>query len=556
MSRYLLVFLLVLGAMIALACARGGAPTQPAVPDLSAQAGNPENHVAWGVFDLVFDLESGTAQIVWNRQAEAHLNVTGAITPPKCETCISVVDFSYNPATLKFYVQMAFVNPTAFTGYDVRGVITNPGGQKFLLNPDGMTSVWGSPMQFRAINVDPERTFGAYEVHGRMFEFYFPPGEKWHALTYIIDASYPGYTDEPLIENGYSDAVVNNGFSTTFLRARIWDHQGDLNPESIIADLMTFGGSPQTKMFDDGQHNDGAPGDWIYGSASFTAPTYVSIGVHMVNVMAFDTSGHMGWGQIPVPVQQTTGGPNDDPIIQNITTDRTTANGAQNEKVKITVDAIDPNGDPLGYNFQASSGTFQGQNGNYIFWKPSSSTTGAQTITVTVVDDKGGQASQQGKLWSTNLAVIQGSTGGMIPEGTLPSIHPAATLHMATDFMGEVCYINIWATWCPYCVQEMPDLTGVFNKFSGNPGYNQIFLNLQESEAEAMNFINSHDYACTYWAMDNSGSYFEQLRGFNGGSGGIPQHFLFDRDGRCRYSKIGAFTGGTSQLEAAISQLL
>jgi len=387
MSRFPLIIALLLTVVLAIACSGGSSPVQPNVPDLNAQVGNPENHVAWGVFDVVFDTENGKAEIVWDRHAELHLNVTNAVLPPKCGYCVQVVDSNYNPGSLKFNLQVAFTNPTPITGYDVRAVIANPGGNKYLLNPDGMTTVWGTPMQYKAINVDAERTFGGYESHGRMFEFYFPPSESFQTMTYIVDASWPGYVDEPIVENGYSDPVVNNGYGTTFVRAKIFDHQGDLNAATIMADLVVLGGSPQTIMFDDGAHNDLAAGDGVYGTPPFG--TTVPFAVYMVNVYAIDLSGHMGWGQVPVYVQKTMGGPNDDPVINGVTTDRTTANGAKNEKIKITVDAYDPNGDTLGYQFEASNGTFTGQNDNYIFWKPGSSY-GPTTIDITVVDDQGG----------------------------------------------------------------------------------------------------------------------------------------------------------------------
>jgi len=556
MSRFPLLALFILGAILGLACAGGDNPTQPVLPDMNLQITDTGNHVAWGVFDVVLDAEAGSAEIVWNRDAEAHLNVTGSVTPPRCYDCVSIVDTYYSVGALKFYLQIAFRNPTGLTGYDVRGVISHAGGEKFLLNPDGMTTIWGAPMQFRAINVDPERTFGGGEMHGRMYEFYLPPGENFQQLTYIVDASFPTYVDEPLLEEGYSDPVVNNNFATTFVRAKVFDHQGDLNPGGVLADLMSLGGSPQTPMYDDGQHNDLAPGDGVYGTHSFAVPGSVTLGVHMVNVFAMDMGGHMGWGQVGVPVQKSLGGPNEDPIIQDVTWDRTTANGGANEKIKITVTAVDPDGDPLGYLFQASSGSFQGEDENFAYWRPSTQQTGRQEITILVMDDRGGQASQQIYLWSTDLNIISGSTNGMLPSGTLTSIVPPDSLSMPSDFAGQVVYINIWATWCGYCTAEMPDLTAVYNKYKDEDGYNQIFLNNKETESKANDFIQSHNYQCDYWCLDLSGSYFGSLKGFNGGSGGIPQHFLFDRDNHCRYAHVGAYLSGTAELEDNIEQLL
>jgi thiol-disulfide isomerase/thioredoxin len=555
MSRLPLLALLLLGTLLALACS-GGADVTPVTPDVNGQAGNIENHVAWGVFDIALNAEDGSAEIIWNRQAEVHLNVTGAVTPPSCGTCIQIVDSHYDMNALKFYLQVAFVNPTHLTGYDVRAVISSPGGDKILLNSDGVTSVWGAPMPFKAINVDPERTFGAFEAHGRMFEFYFPPGESFATMTYIIDANWPTYVDEPLVEEGYSPPVINNNFTPTYIRAKVFDHQGDLNVQMVMADMMLFGGSPQTMLYDDGMHNDGMAADGVFGSDSFTVPNSVPTSIYMVNVYAFDLAGFMGWGQVPVFVSDQGVGPNEPPEIQSIDTDRTTANGAKNEKVKITVVAFDPDDSNLGYEFEGPGTFTPGSKDGEVFWKPSSTSTGPQNITCIVMDTKGGEDSQELTLWSTNLSVVNGSTSGMIPNGTLESVVPDATLNMGSDFMDQVCYINVWATWCGYCVMEMPDLTSVYNQYKSNPDYNQIFLNLQETESQVQNFINSNNYACTYWALDPTGSYFGQLKGFNNGSGGIPQHFLFDRDGRCRWAHVGALLSGTGELEDAIDQLL
>lgn len=35
------------------------------------------------------------------------------------------------------------------------------------------------------------------------------------------------------------------------------------------------------------------------------------------------------------------------------------------------------------------------------------------------------------------------------------------------QFRGKVIFMNIWATWCPPCVAEMPGINGLYNKLEG-----------------------------------------------------------------------------------------
>ncbi len=537
--------------MAALACSGGDSPTVPGTPDLTTQLDSVGNHHVWAVFDLVFDVETETAEIVWKRTAEGHHDVTYLMQPPQCFDCVMVTGSWWFPVKREIHVQLKFKNNTGLTGCDVRGILSDPGGGKFILNPDGVTQVWGPAMQFLAHGEDDTRLFPAYSEHGRLYEFYFPPGEDWKTFSYIVDASFPNHVTEPLVEDGVADDLVNNGYSTADMRCFVWDHQGGI--QSVTLDLLPIGGSPMTVMFDDGQNNDGGSGDGIYGVKNIK--TTADLGIYMLNVIAMDSQFNMGMGQIRVNVVESTGGPNDDPIIQSVDADRTTAKGPQ-EKISITVAAVDPNGDPLEYEFQCPSGQFSGQSGGSVIWTPSTSKTGPQLVTITVHDNKGGQDSTQITLYSTDKSVIAGSTSGMIPSGVMDTVVPSGSINMTSDFQNKVLYCNFWATWCPPCVGELPHLCNMYKKYQSNDGYRQVMIDVGESASTVQNFLNQHpDYAASYWALDSDSSYFYKCNDFNGDSNGIPQHVLFDRDGRCRWSQIGGMSS-TGVIEDVIDQLL
>ena len=549
MSRYPLLAILLVLLVAGLSCSGGGSPVNNEMKSGTGQD-NGLGREVWGAFDLQFQPVDGTAKIVWQREAQAHFSVKKFITPPNCYDCIQVTGSDYQPENKRWYIELAFRNPTNFTGRDVRAVISDLGGGKQLINPDGVTEVWGSPMVFRAINVDAERTFGPQEVHGRVFDFYFPDGDNWGSVSYLVDASVPGYVEEPLIENANSPVLPNNGFATVTLTAKVWDHQGDLLPNTVSVDLSSLGGSPMTAMYDDGTHGDGPAGNGVFGTAPFS--TSVQPGYYMANIFAMDAASHLGWGQGMIPVQGGTTPGNDDPIIDSVGTDRTTARGPS-EKVKITVNAHDPDDDPMGYDYEATSGSFSGQSGNTVNWTPTSSNCGSQTITVSVLDDKGGTASQEITLWSTNLQIVAGNTGGMMPSATLSSFLPSKSLDLPEDFENMVVYMNFWGTWCGPCVVEMPELQAMHNKYKSNDDWVRLQIGVSDSQGAEESFISSNGYSATYWCLSNS--YFSTIQPFVGYSNGVPTHMLFDRDGYCRWAAVGSMSS-TSQLEGYIEQLL
>jgi len=550
MTRYAILTVFVFSVLFFLGCSGNNTAITPQNPAPGAQFAA-QNHQIWGAFDVVFNLETQSAEIVWNRELETHLNVSGFVTPPKCSDCIKLTGSLFQPGIATWWVDVLFKNPTKKTGYDVRACLTNL-GKKILSNPDGVTQIWGSPMPFKVIGKLDDRTFPPKTIVGQTFKFYFPGDTTWENISFLIDTSWPSYTEEPLVEEGASEKVLNNGIATTWLNIKIWDHQNDLDSENVIADLGGIGGSPMAKMYDDGQHHDGAASDGVFGMTDVKVTSTHLAGQYMINVFAPDLGQRYGWGQIPLTVEQSTQAT--EPVIDSYETDHTTAKAP--EKIQIIVTAHNPGGGPLTYNFEASSGNFTGQSNNTIYWTPSASDTGPQTITVQVVNGQGGAASVDITCWSTDLEVVKGSTQGKIPPGTLESIIPPGNVDMEKDYAGKVLYTNYWATWCGYCTAEMPDLNAMYNKYKDNPGYAHVLIDLAEDGPSVQNFATSNGYGATNWLLD-PGTYFDVWHDFNGGSTGIPQHALFDRDGDCRWSHVGGLGDvGTGEIEAAIDQLL
>jgi peroxiredoxin len=89
---------------------------------------------------------------------------------------------------------------------------------------------------------------------------------------------------------------------------------------------------------------------------------------------------------------------------------------------------------------------------------------------------------------------------------------------------GKVVLVNFWATWCPPCRKEMPDMEALYERF-GPRGL--VILAISDEDAGKVEpFIAGQKY--TYSILLDPGRKVNQLFSVNG----IPKSFLYDRDGK------------------------
>ena len=122
------------------------------------------------------------------------------------------------------------------------------------------------------------------------------------------------------------------------------------------------------------------------------------------------------------------------------------------------------------------------------------------------------------------------------------------------DFFGKVMVVNLWATWCGPCRQEIPELVKLHKEFHSR-GVEMIGLSTEDPEASAekvRKFIQ--DFQIDYrigWAPVEVGAPLMQ------GSDAIPQIFVITRDGRILKHFIGFSAANTSaQLKQALEDAL
>ncbi|MGD8293561.1 MAG: TlpA disulfide reductase family protein, partial [Desulfobacterales bacterium] len=53
------------------------------------------------------------------------------------------------------------------------------------------------------------------------------------------------------------------------------------------------------------------------------------------------------------------------------------------------------------------------------------------------------------------------------------------------DHKGKIVLVNIWATWCPPCVEEMPSMEKLYQKFKGK-NFEILAVSIDETGAKAV----------------------------------------------------------------------
>jgi peroxiredoxin len=93
-----------------------------------------------------------------------------------------------------------------------------------------------------------------------------------------------------------------------------------------------------------------------------------------------------------------------------------------------------------------------------------------------------------------------------------------------SELHGKIVLVNFWATWCPPCRKEMPDLDAIYTHFQSQ---GLVILSLSDEEPFKVNaYIGPTGYHPPV-LLDTGGKVAKQFH-----VDGIPKSFVFDREGK------------------------
>lgn len=114
----------------------------------------------------------------------------------------------------------------------------------------------------------------------------------------------------------------------------------------------------------------------------------------------------------------------------------------------------------------------------------------------------------------------------------------------SSQALGEVLVINVWGSWCPPCVAEVPDLKAAHAHFeeTGDP-VQFIGVNDRDSTSAALAFEERHEMPYPSLA-DDGGKTLLQLQGM---ANPRPSTLILDREGRLAARVAGQVDDATLQ---------
>jgi len=134
--------------------------------------------------------------------------------------------------------------------------------------------------------------------------------------------------------------------------------------------------------------------------------------------------------------------------------------------------------------------------------------------------------------------------GQRAPQWTLPTAS-GSRLSMSA-FAGKPVYLNFFATWCPPCNAEAPDVNELQKKYASSD-LRVVGIDELESAKQAQSFVKK--YGLVYPAVVDDGT-LEGAYLVNG----LPVHVFIARDGTIK--KIFAGEMNKAQIEASIRAVL
>jgi len=101
------------------------------------------------------------------------------------------------------------------------------------------------------------------------------------------------------------------------------------------------------------------------------------------------------------------------------------------------------------------------------------------------------------------------------------------------DLRGQVVLVNLWATWCPPCKKEMPELETFYKKHKKD-GFTIVAVNDGDPKADVVQFVKDYRLTFPVWLDPTYIATEQAFKTLN-----LPSSYVINREGTVVLSWVG-----------------
>ncbi len=149
-----------------------------------------------------------------------------------------------------------------------------------------------------------------------------------------------------------------------------------------------------------------------------------------------------------------------------------------------------------------------------------------------------------------NLQRVLLWTGLMTPDTELPENQYRAANYnlpllsldgdelMLEEFEGKTIFLNFWATWCPPCIAEMPNIQALYKSVESD-SIQFVMVSLDEDHQKARNYLERKEYTFPVYFLNGRkpGAYNSTV---------VPTTYVISPDGKIVTERRGMADYNTS----------
>lgn len=114
---------------------------------------------------------------------------------------------------------------------------------------------------------------------------------------------------------------------------------------------------------------------------------------------------------------------------------------------------------------------------------------------------------------------------------------------------GKLVFINVWATWCPPCIAEMPAINRLYKKYQNNPDIIFLMVDADSDPEKSTAFMNSRKLDLPVYVSNGPmpKEWFE---------GSLPTTIVLDKRGRIAYRHEGLANYDSEKFQQFLEELM